>query len=307
MKTTLIIERLTQDLKNSIKDCLISIAWKKDDLIRILKDCNFTSKDLAGLNSVQQSKSQIIDIAFDNVSLRADQGVIQVRSIIETIINWSDFSSYFWTNGSLNKEQAQIKIENLKKLIGHKTERDKELQAKKEREERLKKEQQKPKFLSDLNSRFSELCKMNEFSQKRGYELEKLLCDVFRFFEIDVCNPFKLQGEQIDGSFNFHNQNYIFEARWQSKESAVSGLYTFTFKIESNSLYPRGVFFSMGGYSDEALARICHNKKPQLILIDAMDLTAVLEGRIEMAKLLSRKIEYAQTKGKIYANILELI
>ena len=57
----------------------------------------------------------------------------------------------------------------------------------------------------------------------------------------------------------------------------------------------------------DAIARISHHKKPQLILIDAMHLIAVLEGRIIMPKLLSKKIEYTQTRGNIYVNISELM
>jgi hypothetical protein len=306
MKTTFITSKISPDLKNAIKDCLLSIIWKKDDLMSALKNCNFSTKDLSGVKT-DQCKSQIINIVFDNLLLRTDQGATQIRSVIEMLINWSDFDSYYWSNGTLKKDEALIKINNLKKLLGKKTEQDHELQNKKEREEKLKQEQQKPKLLADLNTRFTSLCNMAEFSQQRGYELEKLLHDLFAFFEIDVCKAFKLQGEQIDGSFNFLNQNYIFEAKWQSMEAAVNSLYTFTYKVETNTFYPRGVFFSISGYSQDAIAIISHHKKPQLILIDAMDLMAVLEGRITMSKLLIKKIEYAQTRGKIYANILELI
>jgi len=306
MKTAFIINNPSPDLKNALKDCLLSIIWKKDDLISALKSCNFSDKDLAGIKN-DQHKSQMIDIAFENLFLRSDKGSTQIRSAVGMILNWSDFNSYYWCNGTLNKEQALIKIDNLRKLLGKKTEQDQELQDKKEREEKLKQEQQKPKLLADLNTRFSNLCKMNQFSQKRGYELEKLLCDLFVFFEMDVCRAFKLQGEQIDGSFNFLNQNYIFEAKWQSMEVAIDSLYTFAYKVETNTFYPRGVFFSISGYSKDAIARISHHKKPQLILIDSMDLLAVLEGRISISKLLSKKIEYAQTRGNIYVNISELM
>jgi hypothetical protein len=306
MKTSFIIKKIPEDLKNSIKDCLLSVMWKKNDLTSALKNCNFNQKDLSGLNN-QHSKSEIIDIAFNNLSCREDRGATQMKSVIEMLINWSDFESYYWNNGTLKKEQALKKIDNLKKILAKKTEQDQELQNKKEREEKIKKEQQKPKLLLDLNKRFLELCKMYELSQKRGYELEKLLHDIFVFFEIDVCKAFKLAGEQIDGSFNFKNQNYIFEAKWQSTSDAVNSLYTFAYKIESNTMYPRGVFFSISGYSEESIQIITKNKKPSLILIDSADLIAVLEGRITMSDLLSKKIEYAQTRGNIYVNIYQLI
>jgi hypothetical protein len=306
MKTSFIIKKIPEDLKNSIKDCLLSVMWKKNDLTSALKNCNFNQKDLSGLNN-QHSKSEIIDIAFNNLSCREDRGATQMKSVIEMLINWSDFESYYRNNGTLKKEQALKKIDNLKKILAKKTEQDQELQNKKEREEKIKKEQQKPKLLLDLNKRFLELCKMYELSQKRGYELEKLLHDIFVFFEIDVCKAFKLAGEQIDGSFNFKNQNYIFEAKWQSTSDAVNSLYTFAYKIESNTMYPRGVFFSISGYSEESIQIITKNKKPSLILIDSADLIAVLEGRITMSDLLSKKIEYAQTRGNIYVNIYQLI
>ena len=265
MKTTFITNKISPDLKNAIKDCLLSIIWKKDDLLSALRNCNFSVKDLSEVRT-DQNKSQMIDIVFNNLLSRNDQGTTQIRSVIEMLINWSDFDSYYWRNGILNKDEALMKINNFKKLLGKKTEQDQELQNKKEREEKLKQEQQKPKLLADLNTRFSSLCNMAKFRQQRGYELEKLLHDLFAFFEIDVCKAFKLQGEQIDGSFNFLNQNYIFEAKWQSMEAAVDSLYNFAYKVETNIFYPRGVFFSISGYSQDAIASISRHKKPKLIL-----------------------------------------
>jgi hypothetical protein len=191
-------------------------------------------------------------------------------------------------------------------LLGEKTKQDEELQKIKETEEKQNNAISKRKTLEELNNRFSELCTMAEAAQKRGYELEKLLTELFNHFEIEVESAFKLQGEQIDGSFNFLGDNYIFEAKWQDIVSANNQLYDFAFKIESNTLYPRGIFLSINGYSEEAINRITHNKKPQLVLLDASDLLYILEGRMELDKLLKLKIKHAQTRGDIYVNAFNL-
>ena len=130
---------------------------------------------------------------------------------------------------------------------------------------------------------------------------------MFSFFGFDVFKPFKLKGEQIDGSFKHDGDNYIFESKWQDKESAVNDLYAFAYKIESNSLYPRGVFFSINGYSEDALNRITYNKKAQLILFDAVDIIAVLEERISLVSLLEEKIRFAQTHSRIYVNANDIL
>jgi hypothetical protein len=306
MKTTILVKKLTPDLKNAIKDCLFSLFYRKQDLIEFFKSCNLTKGDLHNTD-INQTKSQIIDGVFSNFLERPDHGSVQVRSIIEGVLNWSDFSSYWFANETLDKKIAQEKIENLKKLLGEKTKQDELLEKREEREAQQNQVITKRKTLEDLNQKFSELCKMSDATQARGYALEKLLVELFEYFEIEVESGFRLKGEQIDGSFNFLGDNYIFEAKWQEQVSANNHLYAFAYKIESNTLYPRGIFLSINGYSKEAIQRITHNKKPQLVLLDAGDLLFILEGRMKLDALLKLKIKEAQTKGEIYVNAFNLI
>lgn len=304
---TLLVRKLTPDLKNAIKDCLMNLFFRKQDLFDFFRSSNLSQKDLKGVD-VHDTKSRMIDVMFANVSTRNDKGALQIKSIIENIIDWSDFGSHWFQNGTLNPDEAKGSIERLKTVIGEKTKKDEEIQKIRERKEIVKKKQQKITSYKKLFDDFVELCKLSESAQKRGYELEKLLVSLFDYFEIEVYKSFKLKGEQIDGSFKFDGQNYTFEAKWQDKNSAINSLYVFAMKIETNNLYPRGVFLSLGGYSDEAIEIITKNKKPNLILFDALDLIAVLEERISLSELLHHKIRYAQSKGgNIYVNASELL
>lgn len=299
-------KKLPSDLKNAVKDCLCKLFFRKKDLLDFFASANCSRSDLRG-SSEGMTKAANVDVVLSNLEQKQDGGILQKISLIEALILWTDYDSHWFTNGSLDPKAAKKSVENLKKIMGKKTEQEQEVEDAKKRQERLEAIRAKSLRLEELNTRFKGLCAMQDEAQKRGYELEKLLVDVFEFFGIKVESPFKLVGEQIDGSFNFQGNNYIFEAKWQNQLSANNQLYSFAYKIESNTLYPRGVFLSINGFSEEAISRITHNKKPQLVLLDVADLILVLNGSISMSKLLEEKIKQAQTRGEIYVNAYKII
>lgn len=299
-------KKLPFDLKNAIKDCLCCLFYRKRDLLEFFESVGCSSSDLRG-TAEDITKAANVDVLLSNLEQKQDGGILQKRQIIESLLSWTDYDSYWFTNGSLDPKVAKKSVENLKKIMGKKTDQEKEVEEVRKRRDRANAIRVRNLKLEELNQCFKDLCKMQEEAQKRGYELEKLLLDVFEFFGIKVETPFKLAGEQIDGSFNFQGNNYILEAKWQNQQSANNHLYTFAFKIESNTLYPRGVFLSISGFSEEAINRISHNKKPQLVLLDAADLILVLDGRIDLPTLLEEKIKLAQTRGEIYVNAYKII
>ena len=306
MKERIHISRITQDLKNAIKDCLLSLFYRKADIIPFLKECGSTARDMQGINE-SLTKSQIVDIYFSNIGARADEGTMQYHALIRNLIDWSDFDSYWFQNKKLDSSYAKGRVEKLQELLGKKTEKEEEKSRKKEREAEAEKIKAKNRTMEDLRVEFYEMCKNKDSSQKRGFALEAFLQKLFGIFEIDVFKSFKLLGEQIDGAIKFDSANYTSEAKWHDTEIACNSLYDFAYKIESNTLYPRGLFFSINGYSEESIQRITHGKSPQLLLFDAVDFVNILEERITMHKLLEEKIRYAQTRSRIYVNANEII
>ncbi|NQU77394.1 hypothetical protein HQ544_01720 [Candidatus Falkowbacteria bacterium] len=306
MKEKIYISKVTKDVKNAIKDCLLNILYKKSDLIDFLRECGSTSNDMNGIEE-SLTKSNIIDIYYNNLEKRVDNGMMQFHALIRNIIDWSDFDSYWFQQGALAPEQAKNKIENLKKILGKKTEKEEERLKIKEREKDAEKKRDKNRTMEELCIEFYEMCKNEDGSQRRGYQLETFLKKLFGLSNINVFKPFKLQGEQIDGSIKFDGENYTFEARWQEVAMACNALYTFAYKIETNMLYPRGLFFSINGFSKDAVQRVTHGKSPQLLLFDAVDFISVLQERITLIKLLEEKIRYAQTRSRIYINANEIL
>jgi hypothetical protein len=52
--------------------------------------------------------------------------------------------------------------------------------------------------------------------QGRGYAFEKFLQELFTAFQLNPRSPFKILGEQIDGSLELDKEIYLIEAKWQN-------------------------------------------------------------------------------------------
>ena len=302
------IIRYSADVKRCVKDCLLGVFFKKTDLIDFISnDCGCTSADMKGIHPTL-SKAQIVDLLYGNLHQRGDSGNLQLHTIIQNIVRWSDFGSYWFKNGSLNAEEAKQDIERLKQMIGEKTKEDEHVRELDRRNKAAEAAKLKRLTMINLLETFRKLMAMNSEAQQRGYEFEKFLINLFGFFEIKLDKPFKLTGEQIDGSFRLQGDNsYICEARWKDEPSTTEGLYQFAYKVQTKTLYPRGAFISVNGFSKGAIEAICKNNTPNIFLMDGADLICVLEEIIPLPDLLSKKVELGQTKGRIFVPASEII
>ena len=97
--------------------------------------------------------------------------------------------------------------------------------------------------------------------QARGYAFEKFLKQLFDVYGLAAQEPFRLRGEQIDGSFQFANEIYLVEAKWQSQPTGVAELHTFHGKIEQKAAWTRGLFVSNSGFTDEGLSAFGRGKR----------------------------------------------
>ena len=140
----------------------------------------------------------------------------------------------------------------------------------------------------------------------RGYQLEKIMRELFTLFDLDPKASFKIEGEQIDGAFTFDNTDYLFEAKWQQEPVGIRELDAFSGKLTRKLENTLGLFLSINGYSDDAV-RAHSTGRRLMILMDGSDLMAVLEGRIDLLQLMLRKRRHAAQTGNIYLKIHEII
>lgn len=140
--------------------------------------------------------------------------------------------------------------------------------------------------------------------QARGYAFETFLKDLFDAYGFAAQEPFRLRGEQIDGSFQFGHETYLVEAKWQGQPMGVAELHTFHGKIEQKAAWTRGLFVSNSGFTDEGLTAFGRGKR--VVCMDGYDLYEALDREIPFNYVLERKIRRAAETGSPFARVRDL-
>jgi len=141
--------------------------------------------------------------------------------------------------------------------------------------------------------------------QPRGYAFEKLLKDAFDKHGLQGRASFRLQGEQIDGSFLLGGETYLVEAKWQNEKSAADHLRSFNGKVEEKAGYTRGLFVSYSGFSEDGLIAFGGRGK-RIICMDGLDLHDLLEREIPLNNVLEQKVRRFAETGFPFIPVREL-
>lgn len=140
--------------------------------------------------------------------------------------------------------------------------------------------------------------------QARGYAFEKFLKALFDAYGLAAEEPFRLRGEQIDGSFQLGNETYLLEAKWHEQSMGVAELHTFHGKIEQKAAWTRGLFVSNSGFTEDGLAAFGRGKK--LICMDGLDIYDMLDRDIALTLVLERKVRRAAETGSPLSRVRDL-
>jgi restriction endonuclease Mrr len=291
------------DIKNAMRDCILKLLWPKKDIVNIFENAGMIKHDIQKIGEYNTlNRAQIVDSLFEILSTRPDEGLAQFRALLQLLINWSHFDTYYFDKlNKLNRGDAQRAIEHLKQLQEI---RDSKIKAERKKRGDLEKKAQEPsQTLNELNAQYIALLQdENNNSQKRGYDLEKMLTELARLCKLEATEPFRVNGEQIDGAIKYEGEHYILEAKWQEKASSNEPVYQFASKIEGK-MYGRGIFISINGYSENVISSLTTGKAIRTIFIDGADLMLVMEGFFSFSDLIDKKVKAAQTKGLIYIDV----
>ena len=141
-------------------------------------------------------------------------------------------------------------------------------------------------------------------AQARGYAFESLLRDLFNVFGLEAREPFRLKGEQIDGSFVLQGEIYLVEAKWQAAPTGVADLNTFHGKLEQKAAWARGLFVSNSGFTEDGLAAFGRGKR--VICMDDLDLFETLSRELPLNHVMDRKVRRAAETGQPFARVRDL-
>lgn len=138
----------------------------------------------------------------------------------------------------------------------------------------------------------------------RGYAFEGFLKGLFDTFGLAAQEPFRLRGEQIDGSFQLGSEIYLLEAKWHGQPIGVAELHTFHGKIEQKAAWTRGLFVSNSGFTEDGLAAFGRGKR--VICMDGLDLYEMLDRELPLNQVLERKVRRAAETGAPFIRVRDL-
>ena len=132
-----------------------------------------------------------------------------------------------------------------------------------------------------------------------GIALEDILNQLFELNGLKPREPFRVVGEQIDGSFELDHEIYLLEAKWQQDPTQEKDLLVFRGKVEGKSKYTRGVFISVNGFTKDAGVAITKGKEACFFMMDGYDLLMVLEDNIDLIHFLRLRQRILAEEGAV--------
>lgn len=306
-------QRISANAIYALKDALTAVFWFKKDLYnyakaavggdqRFLAGIAWTDPDVYKRDSINEFVDRLVEA----------QGTDQDRllTLIVDVANMEEFPQLARAEDPASKsEVAKEAVARLKRLVQPYEAMLSEQRANQERIEidrRLAAQRRATSArLVELKAAFLEM--MAEKPQARGYQLERLLRELFDVFDLDPKAAFKIEGEQIDGGFTLNpGTHFLLEAKWESGPATRDALDVFESKVSRKGENSLGLFLAIEGFEPSAIA-VHSGRGSRLVLADGGDLLAVLEERIDLRELLERKLRHASMTGEIYLPASKLL
>lgn len=293
----------------ALKEALSTVYWYKSDLRSFLQGCIADRSVIAALDW-STYKRQIVSDLVDALVADQDRHLASLTKLCLEVTRMDRFPHLEQLEGGQEKaRRANVAVDELRHLVQTHEDVTQEEQALAERQktfqEQLKRNAAVRQKLDEIKTKFMTVATGAD-PQRRGYELEAVMLDLFELFDLDPKASFRNTGEQIDGAFSLEGTDYLFEAKWQQELVSTQELDGFASKVRRKLDNTLGLFLSMNGFSQDGVA--AHSSgRPSIILMDGADLLAVLEERIDFVSLLLRKKRHAAQTGSILLPIHQVL
>ena len=299
----------SHDIIRALTDAVVKVFWAKKDMRRLL-DFAGVDQSLINAQDWDRYKYLILSPIVDRLNVSED-GLGPLRRILQETLRYKDCQHLLrFSNGKALKADAEQTVAHLRELIethdAAKVSEEEEKDARRRRIEEAKKEKFFQNKLTALHSDYMSLYGKQDESE-RGYDLEVLLNKLFTLFELAPHSPFRRKGEQIDGAFVLDREHFLLEAKWQKAKCNLADLRDLDGAVSSSLDNTLGLFLSISGVTEQALSGYVEGNRPRLICMDGADLMLVLDGRIDLPELLSRKKDVASQRRRIFVPANDII
>ena len=288
----------------ALKEALPIIYWKKDEMKDFIKITLKNSAIIATINwdvTKRESAKELIE----RMTNRPDIFNEDLINLLLAVTDLNDFShlEYWDEDGSkrIKAKEAVLKLRTLTKgYIQVTKEQEESIKRRTEAEKKIITNKSLEYELNGLKDNFNLISSLRDL-QKRGYELEKFLNELFLLYDLDPKGSIKNYGEQIDGAFTYDGTDYLLEAKWK-RQVDRGDLASFCNKVETKLKNAIGLFVTMEGLTKEAISPYFKS----IIIMDGSDIVAILEGRVSLPDLLYKKRRKATETGNIYVRYIDL-
>lgn len=293
-------KRLSPIAVQALQQALTHIYWYKQDLKRFLV-ASLGGTSLVNFVNWDNPKRQIISDLISILCSNQDKYLGELRFLMKSVSEFRDFSHLeVLEDGKRKALEARQSVRKLHDLVAtHDNVVAEQSEAiKRRQEEASKRNNVKTQLegLEEIKQRYIGLI-MEKNVNKRGFEIEKVMYDLFRLFDLDPKASFRIIGEQIDGAFSLEGIDYLFEAKWAGLVAAKD-MDVFASKVQRKLDNTLGLMLSVDGFQAEGVE--AHSKqRPVLLLMTGADLMAVFEGRVGFVDILIRKRRHASQTGCI--------
>ena len=219
-------------------------------------------------------------------------------------------SNFFRLSSAIDKdnvdvEKAKQRLKEFKDLVGNDP-IEREIESR-EIQKRRQVAQEKSRKIADRNYKLNELkgafiklySNQTITPQQRGFDLEKIFYDLLELEEFECSGLYRSGNEQIDGLFKYEKFDYLVEIKWLGGTSKQKDLSVFEAKIRGKAQSTRGLFFSVNGFDESAIAKFSGDN-PKIILFDGQDFMQIMEGYISFFDYLRAKVDALVKHGKIF-------
>ena len=297
------MKRLRAEAYQSLRNALPVIHWFKKALESFLRDAlRHHPEILAGLDFNGPTKREIADAVISR--LVADEAAYQQTTLdlMLDIAGMSRFPDIERIEDDADRDRllrgANDAVGQLRVLTApYREEAEARARVAAAKASDVAKITHFADDLEALRMRYLELSSSADPHQ-RGKDLEVLLTDLFSLFDMQPRLDYRLPHEQIDGSLSFDTDDYIVEARWRSKKAEPEDLDKLKAKVERKGRNTLGLFVSIEGFTEGALA--LYSRGSPFVVFNGDDIYLVLDGSIRLDDLLRAKKRHVNDSGECF-------
>ncbi|MCX5233950.1 hypothetical protein OG824_01700 [Streptomyces prunicolor] len=300
--TSMRAQRIHPAAYGALVEALARIYWFKKDLIKFLRLRASEQPELVAGLTFEDYKIAFAEEFVDRLMADEDRYRDLTLSIMLEISQMESFPSLKrQPDAEKLLAQANDAVADLRtwteRFQGLMEERARVEAQQAQHEERAKHRRGLSQRLAELKEEFLRL-ELDADRQRAGRAFEPFLHSLFDLFDMQPRLGYDLEFQQIDGSITYDTDDYVLEAKWLKGAVEAGPLLLFNEKVRRKGKNALGLFISVNGFSSGAKAAF--HEGTAFLTMEGTDLFCVLDDRVRLDDLLSRKKRHANDTGDCY-------